>query len=89
MNITNLLKKAVCGMLVAGAITLVGTSSASADHCTTPTCYYKTVIVWKLQTQPVVDWVTKYDHCGRPYEAKVVSYVTVKIPVKKVVKVCY
>lgn len=88
MNRLNLLKKVVCGMLVAGAIGFVGTSTASATHYP-PSCYYKTVIVWEHQTQPVVDWVTKYDHCGKPYEVKVVRYVTVKVPVKKLVKVCY
>lgn len=88
MNRLNLLKKIVCGTLIAGAIGFVGTSSASADHCP-PRCYYKTVVCYEYETQPVVDWVTKYDHCGRPYEVKVVDYVTVKVPVKKLVKVCY
>lgn len=88
MNRLNLLKKVFCGTLIAGAIGFVGTSTASAGHYPSH-CYYKTVVSYEYQTQPVVDWVTKYDHCGRPYEVKVVSYITVKVPVKKLVKVCY
>ncbi len=89
MNRLNLLKKVLCGMLVAGAIGFVGTSTASASHCSPPCCYYKTIITYEYETQPIVDWVTKYDHCGRAYEVKVVRYITVKVPVKRQVKVCY
>lgn len=87
MNRLNLLKKVLCGMLVAGAIGSVGTSNASATHYP-PSCYYKTVITYEYEKQPIVEWVTKYDHCGRAYEVKVVRYITVKVPVKHLVKVC-
>lgn len=89
MNRLNLLKNVVCGLLVAGAIGFVGTSTASATHYPPSYCHYKTVISYEYQTQPIVEWVTKYDHCDRPYEVKVVRYVTVKVPVKKLVKVCH
>ena len=89
MNRLNLLKKVLCGTLVAGAIGFVGTSTASATHYPPPCCHYKTVITYEYETQPIVEWVTKYDHCGRAYEVKVVRYITVKVPVKRLVKVCY
>ena len=87
----NMLKKIACGMLVAGLATGVGTSEAYAGYYgyEPPVCHYKTVITYEYQTQPVVEWVTKYDHCGKPYEVKVVRYVSVKVPVKHIVKVCH
>lgn len=89
MNRLNLVKNVFCGTLVAGMIGVVGVSTASAGQYQPPSCYYKTVITYEYETQPVVEWVTKYDHCGRPYEAKVVRYITVKVPVQRVVKVCH
>lgn len=88
MNRLNLLKKVCCGTLVAGAIAFVGAPTASASHCP-PNCYYKTIITYEYETQPIVEWITKYDHCDRPYQVKVVNYVTVRVPVKRLVKVCY
>jgi hypothetical protein len=89
MNRLNLLKKVACGTFIAAVIGVVGTSSASATHYYPQSCHYKAIITYEYQTQPIVDWVTSYDHCGRPYEEKVVHYVTVKVPVRRLVKVCY
>lgn len=68
---------------------LACTSTANAGHCHAPQCYYKTVITWQVIEEPCYDYVTKYDHCGRPYQVRVVTYKTVRIPVEKLVKVCY
>ncbi|MCA9056073.1 MAG: hypothetical protein KDA75_19710 [Planctomycetaceae bacterium] len=68
---------------------LAVTTSASAGGCHTPRCYYKTVITWKIVEEPCYDYVTRYDHCGKPYQDVVVTYKTVKVPVEKLVKVCY
>lgn len=50
---------------------------------------WKTVVVYETVEQPVVQYVTRYLPCGTPYEAKVVTYRTVRIPVEKQVKVYY
>ncbi len=87
----NLIKKVACGMLVAGLAMSVNATEAAAGYYgyQPQNCYYKTVITYEYQTQPVVEWVTKYDHCGKPYQEKVVRHITVKVPVKHVVKVCH
>jgi hypothetical protein len=64
-------------------------ATANAGGCHTPRCYYKTVITWQIIEEPFYDYVTKYDHCGRAYQARILSYRTVKVPVEKLVKVCY
>lgn len=78
---------------VTAAILLVSGSGAFAgNYCHapyTPQCYYKTVTVYETVKQPCVHYVTKYDHCGEPYYAKIVTWKTVKVPVQKQVKVCY
>lgn len=70
--------------LVAG---LAITSAASAGSCYAPRYVYKTVITWKVIEEPYYDYVTLYDHCGKPYTETVLSYRTVKVPVESVVRV--
>jgi hypothetical protein len=93
MNFNNLLKNATLGLMTAGAIGLFGTSqSALAGYGQPgyqPRCHYETVIDYEIQTRSIVEWVTKYDHCGHPYRAKIVRYITVKVPVERLVKVCH
>ncbi len=72
-------------VMTCGVVALSG--SASAHDCHPPKYYYKTVIVYETVKTPVVSYVTKYDHCGQPYRAKVVSYKLVQVPVQKQVKV--
>lgn len=50
---------------------------------------WKTVIVYEAVEQPVVHYVTRYASCGTPYQAKVVTYKTIRVPVEKQVKVYY
>jgi hypothetical protein len=66
-----------------------GFSAGQASACDVPRCYWKTVTVYVEEQVPYVRYVTKYDHCGKPYAAKVVDYRTVKVPVQTRVKVCY
>ena len=44
---------------------------------------------WKVVQEPCIDYVVKYHPCGTPYRVKVVTYKTVRIPVERLVKVCY
>jgi hypothetical protein len=83
LNLQNLAAAA----LITGSTFLGDLTGASA--CDTPRCYWKTVTVYVDVEQPVVNWVTRYDHCYRPYQVKVVTYETVTVPVEKRVKVCY
>ena len=68
---------------------LAFTTTASAGNCHKPRCYYKTVTTWKIVEEPYYETVLRYDHCGKPYTDTVLSYRTVKVPVEKLVKVCY
>ena len=81
------LQSLVAGLVVTASLAL--TSTASAGSCHAPRCHYKTVITWQYIEEPCYDYVTQYDHCGRPYQVEVVTYKTVKVPVEKLVKVCY
>ena len=64
-----------------------GTSTAEAGHY--PRCYYKTVTAYKIVKKPIVQYITKYDHCGKPYRVKIVTWKTVKIPYQKRIRVCH
>lgn len=81
----------VRNLFVAAALAtgLAFTSAASAGSCHAPRYFYKTVITWKLIEEPVYDYVTLYDHCGKAYTETVISYRTVKVPVETLVKVAY
>ncbi|MEZ6065134.1 MAG: hypothetical protein R3B90_05385 [Planctomycetaceae bacterium] len=54
-----------------------------------PRCTYKTVIDFEFRTETYVDYITKYAPCGRPYTVKVLRTRTIKVPVERLVKVCY
>ena len=74
--------------VVAGAMG-VATPEIQASDCHQPQCVWKTVTVYESVTKPFVSYVTKYDHCGKPFQVKVVSYKTIQVPVQKLIKVCY
>ena len=48
---------------------------------------YKEITVYELREVPEAHWITKYDHCGKAYQVKVVSYHSIKVPVTKRIKV--
>ncbi|HCS50433.1 hypothetical protein [uncultured Rubinisphaera sp.] len=75
-------------ILAAMLVTVVGIGSvnnAQAEAC----CYWKTVTVYVAVTKSYTYYVTRYDHCGHPYEIARTGYKTVNVPVLKKVKVCY
>lgn len=63
--------------------------AAAGDSCHHSTSYYKTVTAYQSVKKPYVRYVTKYDHCGKAYSAKVVVWKIVRVPVTSRVKVCY
>lgn len=82
------MKNLIAAAVVTAAALFAGTQTVEAgDPCVH--CHYKTIVEYKCIQKPVVKCITKYDHCGKPYEVKVVDYVTVKIPVYKQIKVCH
>ena len=75
-------------MTVGGFTTLAG--SAQADDCYAPPRYtYKTVTTYVYEQQAYRDWVTNFDHCGRPVRTTIIRYRTVQVPVVKVVRIRY
>lgn len=87
---TNTVRNLFAAAVVAGALGMASTANAG-DYCHAPAprCYWKTIKTYELIEKPCVHFVTKYDHCGHPYQVKVVTYETVRVPVFKEVKVCY
>ena len=82
------LQKLALAAVCFGGLSLAG-GAVQASDCYTPKCYYKTVIAYETVQKPCIHWVVKYDHCGKAYREKVVTYKTVKVLFEKVVKVCY
>lgn len=77
--------------LIAAALVLGvwGGSSEIAAACDAPRCYWRTVTEYVAQEVPYVRYITRYDHCGKPYQVEIVGYRTVQVPVQRRVKVCY
>jgi len=71
--------------LVAGCLTLSG--NANATDCHTPKYIVKTVTVYVDVEQSYTAHVTRYDHCGTPYQVRVTRHKTVSVPVVKQVRV--
>ena len=66
-----------------------GVSYSPEPECHRPSYYWKEVTVYETREVPEVRCITKYDHCGKPYEVKVVVYRTIRVPVVKRIKVAY
>lgn len=77
----------VATMLALG--TTLAASDASATDCHVPRYYWKTIVTYETVREPVRHWVTKYDHCGKPYRVSVTVWETVRVPVEERVKVYY
>jgi hypothetical protein len=76
--------------MLAAAVVGAGTLfSAPAVACDEPVCEYRTVCIYETRTVPYYCTVTLYDECDQPYEVRVLRYKQVKVPVTKLVKVCY
>lgn len=76
------------GALAMASALLVG-GAAHASDCHTPRCYWKTVTVYVSVTKPCTHYIVEYDHCGKAFIAKQITYKTVQVPVEKKVRVCY
>ncbi len=78
------------GFLGIAAGFLGGTSARAGgygDYCQ-PACHYAYVTEYVPRTTTYTTYVTRYDHCGRPYRVAKVCYRTVQVPVSKRVLVC-
>jgi len=80
--------------VMAAVVALTGATTAKASNyndyykpCYKKVVCYETVTCWEARTESYTKYVTKYDHCGRPYTCEVVCYRDVKVPYKKVVPV--
>ncbi|MCH9656622.1 MAG: hypothetical protein K0U86_22415 [Planctomycetes bacterium] len=87
---TNLKKRLVLAVL-AGIFAVTGAAPVSAgDGYQRQHQYqYQQVTTYKYQKQYKTVYITRYDHCGKPYRVKRVRCYTVKVPVTRWVKVCY
>jgi hypothetical protein len=75
-------------LVMAGCLAVGSPSASASSNCYVPQCHYKTVTVYENVRKPCVHYVTKYDHCGTPYRAKVVTWKIVRVAVTRQVKVC-
>lgn len=74
---------------LAGVGLLASTGVATAGDCYVPRFTWKTIITYETVRRPVNVWVTRYDHCGRPYRTQVTTWETVRVPVEERVRVDY
>ena len=79
------LRSLLFASVVAGCLALSG--NANATDCHAPQYIVKTVTVYVEIEQPYSAYVTKYDHCGTPYQVRVIRYKTVSVPIEKKVRV--
>jgi len=97
-----LLKKSLLTCAVAGSLAFGSADGAEAGHgdrtngsvrisvvTRTTTTTYRLITSYKTRCEPYNCTVIRYDHCGRAYRSTVVKYRTVRVPVTKLVKVCY
>lgn len=54
-----------------------------------PQYFWKTITTYETVKKQYIDYVTKYDHCGHPYQVEVVRYEYVQVPVTRQVRVAY
>jgi len=103
-RITNipLLKKSLLACTAMGGLSVGAVDTVEAGHnygsrynvqvhvtTRTTTTAYRTVTSYETRREPYHCSVIRYDHCGRPYRATVVKYRTVRVPVRKLVRVSY
>jgi hypothetical protein len=78
--------------VIAMALSVSGTNTAKATDYSHNPAYKKvitheTITTWQTRTEAFKKFVTRYDHCGKPFQVEVVSTRQIKVPVKKVVSV--
>ena len=72
---------------LAAVLTALAVGSTAATACDSPRPYWKTVIAYEYVQKPCTAWVTRYDHCGRPYQTQITTYQTVRVAVERRVRV--
>lgn len=83
----NSLRKLVGALVITAAAfggSMANSASAYGDYC-----QYKWVVSYEYRTEKYVDWVVEVDDYGCEHKVPVVKYRTIKVPVKKLVKLCY
>ncbi|WP_278465653.1 hypothetical protein [Gimesia maris] len=85
------LKKTLVLTFLAGIFAVSGSSTVSAGYGYPPQrhCKYKQITSYQYQTRYQTVFVTRYDHCGKPFRVKTVRSFIVKVPVTRLVKVGY
>ena len=81
------LRSSVAALVLASS--LFAAAQTQASDCHVPRYTWKNVTVYVTVEKPYTDYVVRYDHCGKPYAAKVTRYKSVRVPVQKRVKVWY
>src|SRR5262245_58027240 len=88
---TSLRGMAVAGVLGLSALAFGGTAAQACDKAPqqeyTWVTTYECVTTWEIKCEPYTKTVTKYDHCGKPYQVAETYYREVKVPVVKKVAV--
>lgn len=87
----NNIKKTLVLTILASIFAVSGISSVSAGYGNQRQQHnqYKQVTSYQYQTKHQTVYVTRYDHCGKPYRVKTVRSYTIKVPVSRWVKVYY
>tara|TARA_R110002095_G_scaffold200403_2_gene180631 strand:- start:2453 stop:2719 length:267 start_codon:yes stop_codon:yes gene_type:complete len=87
---TNFRKTLVLAILT-GIFAVSGVPSASAGYGYQPQqrIQYQQITSYQYQTKRKIVYVTRYDHCSKPYRVKTVRSYKVRVPVTRWVKVGY
>jgi hypothetical protein len=85
--VTRLILRGVAAMVLVGALS--GAAAKASDPYCQPTytyqkvVCYKTVTCYETRNELYQVCVTKYDHCGNPYQAYETRYRAIQVPVYK------
>lgn len=95
------LKSVLAAAIVTTGLAAFGNSAEAGGFCRTRPigihypvqpiqhCRYETVIDYEFRTVDYVERIAKYRPCGSIYFVDVVRTKLVKVPVERLVKVCY
>lgn len=89
INLRNLVSAMVMTAVTLGMGMANQASASDGYEPHAPVCHYKTIITFEYRTEKFVQWVVQVDDYGYEHKVPVVKYRTIKVPVKKLVKVCH
>jgi len=72
-----------------GGFSQPGLYGPTCQHDYIPPCQYRTVIEYELRPVQYTECVTRYRPCGHPYTVHVTRTKWIRVPVERLVKVCY